>query len=42
MKMFFKNRDAARVYNKTATKNKAQDGGSSCATGKRWFIDLKK
>ena len=42
MKMFFKNRDAARAYNKTATNKKVQDGGLSCAAGKRWFIDLKK
>lgn len=41
MKMFFKNREMARNYNKKAKHNKAKDGGSSCATGKRWFVDIK-
>ena len=42
MKMFFKNREMARTYNKTAKHNKAKDGGSSCAAGKRWYVEIKK
>jgi len=41
MKMYFKNREAARKYNKKATNNKAQDGGASSPTGKRWYVNCK-
>lgn len=42
MKMFFKNRDATRTYNKTSKTSKAIDGGAGCASGRRWFVEIKR
>ena len=38
MKMFLKNREAARAYDRKNTANKARDGGPDQPKGKRWYI----
>lgn len=38
MKMFLKNREAARAYDRKSTTTKARDAGPDAPKGKRWYV----